>query len=77
MKKVAAAQFKAHCLTLMDQVQEKREPILITKRGKPIAKIVPVDTGDDKFLGRLRGVLRITGDIESPVDSPEAWDVER
>jgi prevent-host-death family protein len=41
MKKIAAGTFKVHCLAVMDEVQAKREAVLITKRGKPVAKLVP------------------------------------
>ena len=66
MKKIAAAEFKARCLTLMDDVRSTREPLVITKRGKPVAKLVPVDDGQDDFIGRLEGVFRVVGDIDSP-----------
>ncbi len=75
MKVIAAGEFKARCLTLMDEVRENREPILITKRGKPVAKLVPAKNEGREFLGRLEGIIRIVGDIESPVEPPEAWDV--
>ena len=39
MRKMAAGQFKVHCLKVMDEVQAKREAVLITKRGKPVAKL--------------------------------------
>jgi len=74
MKKIAAAAFKAKCLTLMEQVRSTKQPLLITKRGKPVAKLVPVDTGEDNFIGRLKGVFRVVGDIESPVEPPEVWE---
>jgi prevent-host-death family protein len=74
MKTIAAAKFKAHCLSLMDDVHKNREPIVITKRGKPVAKLVPAGNEDREFLGRLEGIIRIVGDIESPVEPPEAWD---
>ena len=77
MKKIAAAAFKAKCLTLMEQVRSTKEPLLITKRGKPVAKLVPVDTGEDNFIGRLKGVFRVVGDIESPVEPAEAWESAR
>ena len=77
MKKIAAAAFKAQCLTLMDQVRSTKQPLLITKRGKPVAKLVPVDTGQDDFIGRLKGVFRVVGDIESPVEPPEVWESAR
>lgn len=62
----------------MDEVHNTREPVLVTKRGKPIAKLVPVN-GKKKgnFLGRLEGKVRIVGDIESPVVPLEAWDALR
>lgn len=77
MKKIAAAAFKAQCLTLMDQVRSTKQPLLITKRGKPVAKLVPVDTGQDDFIGRLKGVFRVVGDIESPIEVPEVWESAR
>lgn len=77
MKKIAAAAFKAQCLTLMDQVRSTKQPLLITKRGKPVAKLVPVDTGQDDFIGRLKGVFRVVGDIESPIEPPEVWESSR
>jgi prevent-host-death family protein len=73
MKKMAAAKFKEQCLAVMEQISKTREPVLITKRGKPVAKLVPADSSPDKFLGRLRGVIKIVGDIESPVEPREAW----
>jgi prevent-host-death family protein len=77
MKKIAAAVFKARCLTLMEDVRSTREPLLITKRGKPMAKLVPVDKPKDNFIGSLEGVMRVVGDIESPIEPPEAWEVLR
>ncbi len=68
MKTIAAAKFKATCLALMDEVQSKREPVLVTKNGKPVAKLVPVPTDDpDPIFGFYRGKgLIIVGDIISP-----------
>jgi prevent-host-death family protein len=74
MKTIAAAEFKARCLTLMDDVHQTREPVVITKRGKPVAKLVPFGNDEREFLGRLEGIIQIVGDIESPVEPPEAWD---
>jgi prevent-host-death family protein len=73
MKTVAAGEFKARCLSLMDDVQRTRETVIITKRGKPVAKLVPVPADKDDFIGRLKGRIRIVGDIESPVVPPETW----
>ena len=77
MKKIPAAVFKAQCLTLMEDVRSTRRPLLITKRGKPVAKLVPVDEAKDDFIGRLKGVFRVVGDIESPVVPPEDWESAR
>ena len=61
----------------MEDVRNTREPILITKRGKPVAKLVPADNVSRDFIGRLEGIVRIVGDIESPVEPLEAWEVLR
>lgn len=73
MKKIAAGKFKTHCLALMDEVQTKREAIVITKRGKPVAKLVPVNEGADPIFDSLRGKATIVGDILSPVFTLEEW----
>lgn len=72
MKKVAATEFKAKCLTLMDDVRSTREPLIVTKRGKPMVKLVPADDEKDEFFDRLKGEFRIVGDIESPIDGWES-----
>lgn len=77
MKKMAAGEFKAHCLAVMEDVRMTREPVLITKRGRPVAKLVPTDKSSDDFIGRLEGVVKIVGDIESPVEPPENWEALR
>ncbi len=77
MKKIPAGEFKTHCLKIMEKVRASRDPIMITKRGRPVAKLVPVDTSSDDFLGRLEGVIRIVGDIESPIEPPESWEALR
>jgi prevent-host-death family protein len=77
MRKIAAGEFKAKCLTLMEDVRSTREPLVITKRGKPVAKLVPVEDKKDDFIGRLKGVMKIVGDIESPVVPLEDWEALR
>jgi prevent-host-death family protein len=77
MKKIAAGKFKAQCLRVMEQVHATREPVLITKRGKPLAKLVPAEKVTDDFIGSLEGVIKIVGDIESPVVPLEDWDALR
>ena len=77
MKKMPAGKFKAQCLTVMKEVRATREPVLITKRGRPVAKLVPPDTSSDVFIGRLEGIVRVVGDIESPIEPLESWEVLR
>lgn len=72
MKMISAAEFKSRCLTLMDDVSTTREPITITKRGKPVAKLVPAGKENCEFIGRLKGVIEIVGDLDS--DPPEPWE---
>jgi prevent-host-death family protein len=73
MKKMAAGSFKAHCLAVMDEVQATRETVVITKHGKPVAKLVPVNEDTDEIYDFLRGKGAITGDVVSPALSPEDW----
>ncbi len=77
MKTIPAGEFKSKCLQLMDKVQRTRKPITITKRGKPVAKLVPVEQEQDEWFGRLQGEMKIVGDIVSPIDPPEAWESAR
>lgn len=77
MKTIPAGKFKTYCLTIMEDVRTTRNPVLITKRGRPVAKVVPVDNAKDDFIGRLEGVVRVVGDIESPIEPPESWEVLR
>lgn len=77
MKKIAAGKFKAQCLKVMEQVRTTREPVLITKRGQPLAKLVPAEKTSDDFIGRLEGIVTIVGDIESPIVPLEDWDALR
>jgi prevent-host-death family protein len=67
-KYVAAADFKANCLRLMDEVAQQRRPIIITKRGKPVAKLVPVETETIDLFGRMVGSIKICGDIINPIE---------
>jgi antitoxin (DNA-binding transcriptional repressor) of toxin-antitoxin stability system len=73
MKKMAAGSFKVHCLAVMDEVRYKRETVVITKHGKPVAKLVPADQDPDDIYNFLAGKGTIAGDIVSPVISEEDW----
>ena len=71
MKKMAAGSFKIHCLAVMDEVQAKRETVLITKHGKPVAKLVPADKEKDDIYDFLAGKGTITGNVVAPAISRE------
>lgn len=73
VKKMAAGTFKAKCLAVMDEVQSKRETVIITKHGKPVAKLVPVGDEKDEIFGFLAGKGRVVGDVVSPAFSLEEW----
>ncbi len=73
VKKMAAGTFKAKCLAVMDEVQSKRETVIITKHGKPVAKLVPVERENDEIFGFFVGKGRIVGDVLSPALSLEEW----
>jgi prevent-host-death family protein len=73
MRKMAAGTFKANCLAVMDEVRDKRETVVIMKRGKPVAKLVPLNAETDEIYNFLAGKGAITGDIVSPPISPEDW----
>lgn len=72
MREIGAAAFKARCLTLMEKVRSTRQPLTITKRGKPMVKLVPVDEPKGDFIGRLKGVFEVVGNLEE--DRPEPWE---
>lgn len=73
MKKIAAGSFKTNCLALMDEVQAKREAVVITKRGKPVATLVPFNVDTDDIFGFLAGKGAVAGDVVRPAISPEEW----
>jgi prevent-host-death family protein len=71
---IAAGQFKAQCLQLMDRVKQTHEEIIITKYGRPVAKLVPVEEQhSSSFIGYMKDSVAINGDIIAPVD--EDWEV--
>jgi prevent-host-death family protein len=73
MKKMAAGSFKTNCLAVMDEVQARHETVVITKHGKPVAKLVPVNTDSDEIYDFLAGKGAVNGDIVSPAVSPDEW----
>jgi prevent-host-death family protein len=72
-KTIPAGTFKAQCLAIMDEVQKKRQAVIITKRGKPVAKLVPVEKAKDDIFGFYKGKISILGDVVAPALTPEEW----
>lgn len=71
-KTVPAGQFKAQCLALLDRVARTGEPLVVTKRGKPVAQIVPLPS---ERSAPLLGSVEFKGDVVGPI--LDAWDVDR
>ncbi|MCZ4495906.1 MAG: hypothetical protein JWM25_489 [Thermoleophilia bacterium] len=79
MRTVAISEFKATCLALLEEVRVTGEPLVITKRGVPIAQVGPPSLQDAprRRLGGLAGRIRIIGDIVEPASDPSDWEVLR
>jgi prevent-host-death family protein len=73
MKQIPAGTFKARCLAVMKKVQMTGEPVIVTKRGAPVVKVVPVESEKNDIFGFMAGKVKIVGDIESPI--PVEWEV--
>jgi prevent-host-death family protein len=71
MKQIAAAKFKEQCLAILDEVDE--EGIVITKHGKPVAKLIPIRAESAALIGSLKGRMKIRGDLLS---TGVSWDAE-
>jgi prevent-host-death family protein len=71
VKQIAAAKFKERCLSILDRVGP--DGIVITKRGKPVAKLIPIGTESASLIGALKGKLKIKGNILS---SEVRWDAQ-
>jgi prevent-host-death family protein len=69
LPEIGAAEFKAKCLELIDDIHSrKRNSVIVTKRGKPYAKLVAVDSKDEPIYGCMKGLATIHGDVTKPVD---------
>jgi prevent-host-death family protein len=72
---ISAAEFKAKCLELMDSVSETGVPVVVTKRGRPVAMLAPMRPSRNTLRGLMKGRMRILGDIVSPIDV--VWDAAK
>ena len=70
MMVIGAGKFKAQCLALLDKVAREHETIVVTKRGKPVAKVTPVTQAEKTLREQLKGSILREKDIISPVSIP-------
>ena len=78
MPTLGATQFKASCLEVLERVRRTGEAVTITKRGKPIARLVPTtDAAEAPPQKALLGSVEVLGDIVGPVGAPSVWDAAR
>ena len=75
---INAVQFRANCFKILDEVKQSRKEVIITKRGKPIAKLVHVNQDDtkDPLLGAMEGLGRTLGDLTEPVMKHTEWELD-
>ncbi len=78
MQNIAISKFKATCLSLLERVRSTKEPILITKKGVPVAQVVapPEKEKERSWFGCMADTIEIRGDIVNPL-SDAGWEVER
>jgi hypothetical protein len=79
MQAIAISKFKATCLSTLEKVRKTRQPVLVTRFGKPIAEIIPPSAAPQAggWLGSMAGTGQILGDIVSPVTNPAEWNALR
>ena len=78
MKTISISEFKAKCLGLIEQVDKTRQPLRITRHGRPVAELVPAGPAQKrKFMGGMVGTGKIVGDIVSPVIDLGEFEVYR
>ena len=73
-KNISASQFKIHCLAILDEVAKSGLPLIVTRRGKPVAKLVPIDApGPPNLLGSVH--YKRETDLLAPID--ESWKADQ
>lgn len=72
---IKAGEFKSKCLSIMERVKKNKKRIIITKRNKPIAQLLPIEEKVVLAYGCMKGTVEILDDILSPID--EVWDADR
>ena len=77
MKTVSASEFKTKCLAMLDEIDRSGETVVITKRGRPVARLSPAAQGTSRYpQSDLAGSVDILGDVIEPPLSSAAWEAE-
>jgi prevent-host-death family protein len=78
MKEITITEFRTKCSAILSRVQRSKKPIRITRLGRPIAEIIPVDPLRNRdWIGSMKGKMKILGDIVSPACDESDWEVLR
>lgn len=79
MEEIAISEFKAKCAEVLDRVSKTKQPVRITRHGKPVAEVVPPNLAvdRDKWIGSLEGKMEFLGDIISPATDEDEWEALR
>jgi prevent-host-death family protein len=80
MQEIAVSEFKAKCLSLLQQVAKTKQPIRVTRFGKPVADVVPpseIEMDRNAWIGSGKGTAEILGDIMRPANDPDDWEALR
>ena len=72
--KIAISQFKSHCLEIIEKLQTNGQSVIITKRDKAVAKVLPIDSKKVSLFGMLKNKAEIKANILEPID--EKWNAE-
>ena len=72
-REIGVAEFRAECLKLIDHVSSTGEAVLVTKRGRPVARLTPIPAGPGDIVGAMRGSVLRYDDPFEPVLPEEAW----
>jgi prevent-host-death family protein len=79
MQEVSISEFKAKCLALLEEVRKTKKPIRVTRFGKPIAEVIPPTSVQARasWIGSMKDSMEIVGDIVSPANEEDEWEVLR
>ena len=75
---INAAEFRTNCFKILDQVQMTHKEVIITKRGKPVARLLHIaqNSDQDPLLGSMEGLVETVGDLTEPVIEHNAWELD-